>query len=459
MLTFLCLLLLLGTSISKDPIGQNVIVLLIDGYGANVLNGSKPETKFGIQHLTSHGVHAEYLKSTFPTHSWPNWLSLTTGLYTENHGMTADYMWDKDSNLSFERGKGANDSEDIWWESLPAPLWYTAGKSGIDVHCYWFAHCHRAHYDMVVKVPPRRWTDVTVPDQTDKLAEVFPEIVNRIIRYQAYKQQMFLLRYGGVGNALRQFGAESDEAEQAIATIDLYIHELQQKLEEHDLFTSTNLVVLSDHGLARIEEEEQFYLEECLSDYSKVVKVVNLHSMLMIFTEPADEGHVHFELRVCDQWAPMGDYEDTDTLLVKAYKLSEIPEKLHWAGSRFMSGVVLLTKPGTSIITRELQSIPSATDPLREVKQTGGWDPDAPQMRGIFMARGPAFKVEEKVGPIEIVDVYQILLNILGVEPPHPHNGTWAKVEGMLASGWESRPNSDKFNKATRVFFFTTIVS
>ncbi|VDM78753.1 unnamed protein product [Strongylus vulgaris] len=146
----------------------------------------------------------------------------------------------------------------------------------------------------------------------------------------------------------------------------------------------------------------------------------------------------------------MGDYDDTETLLVKAYKMSEIPERLHWAGSRFMSGVVLLTKPGTSIITRELPSIPAAGDPLREAKQTSGWDPEASQMRGIFMARGPAFNVEEKVGPVELVDIYQVILNILGIEPAHPHNGTWANVEGMMASGWESRPNSDKFNEATR---------
>ncbi|VDM52075.1 unnamed protein product [Angiostrongylus costaricensis] len=451
MLTILCLIILFGKSVPKDPIGQNVIVLLIDGYGASLLNESKPETKIGMQHLISHGVQAEYLRSAFPTQSWPNWLSLATGLYTENHGMTADYMWDKETKFSFERGKGVNDSEDIWWDGLPAPLWYTAGKSGVDVHCYWFAHCHRAHYDMVVKVPPKRWTDLNLPEQTDRISQAFPEIVNRIIKYQAYKQQMFLMRYAGVDNALRQFGAHSDEANQAIANIDQYIHELQQKLEEHDLFTSTNLLVLSDHGLAQIEEEEQFYLEECLSDYSKVVKVVNIHSMLMVFTEPQDEGHVHFELRVCDQWAPMGDYEDTDALLVKAYKLSEVPERLHWADSRFMSGVILLTKPGTSIITRELPSVPSPSDHSREARQASGWDPDAPQMRGIFMARGPAFKVDEKTGPIEIVDVYQTLLNILAVEPSHSHNGTWSNVEGMLASGWEERPNSDNFGYAPRI--------
>lgn len=47
-------------------------------------------------------------------------------------------------------------------------------------------------------------------------------------------------------------------------------------MEENGLHESTNLIVLSDHGLARIVEEEQFYLEECLSDYSNV-SVIAFH--------------------------------------------------------------------------------------------------------------------------------------------------------------------------------------
>ncbi|KJH41166.1 hypothetical protein DICVIV_12860 [Dictyocaulus viviparus] len=107
---------------------------------------------------------------------------------------------------------------------------------------------------------------------------------------------------------------------------------------------------------------------------------------------------------------------------------------------------------------RELPSIPSASDQIREAKQTSGWDPDASQMRGIFMARGPAFKVDEKIGPIEIVDIYQTLLNILAVEPAHSHNGTWSNVEGMLASGWEERPNSDTYNSVTRSYDITPLI-
>lgn len=33
----------------------------------------------GMQEIITNGVHAEYLRSAFPTHSWPNWVSLATG--------------------------------------------------------------------------------------------------------------------------------------------------------------------------------------------------------------------------------------------------------------------------------------------------------------------------------------------------------------------------------------------
>ncbi|PIO77417.1 hypothetical protein TELCIR_00494 [Teladorsagia circumcincta] len=45
----ICVLLLVGTTVAKDPIGQNIIVLLIDGYGASLLNESKTEAKFGAE--------------------------------------------------------------------------------------------------------------------------------------------------------------------------------------------------------------------------------------------------------------------------------------------------------------------------------------------------------------------------------------------------------------------------
>ena len=36
-------------------------------------------------------------------------------------------------------------------------------------------------------------------------------------------------------------------------------------MEEHDLFSSTNLIVMSDFGLRTVFEEHQFFVDECLA--------------------------------------------------------------------------------------------------------------------------------------------------------------------------------------------------
>jgi hypothetical protein len=62
-----------------------------------------------------------------------------------------------------------------------------------------------------------------------------------------------------------------------------------------------------------------------------------------------------------------------------------------------------------------------------------------------------AFKVDHTIPPLKIVDVYQIVMNILGVEPGHKHNGTWSDVENMLSDGWESRvEDSSAFSQNTQ---------
>lgn len=63
----------------KEPVGQNLIILLIDGYGASLLNKTDEKFQTGVQTLIENGVQAEYLQPVFPSQSYPNWFSLSTG--------------------------------------------------------------------------------------------------------------------------------------------------------------------------------------------------------------------------------------------------------------------------------------------------------------------------------------------------------------------------------------------
>ncbi|CAD5221849.1 unnamed protein product [Bursaphelenchus xylophilus] len=437
-LVLLLVFLIRAEEIEKEPVGQNLILLLIDGYGASLYNRTDPKLQNGAQMLIKNGVQAEYLKPVFPSQSYPNWFSLNTGLYVENHNFTADFMYDPKRDVYFQRDEGANDTDYQWWSGGPDPIWYTAGKKHVDVHCYWYANCHRPHGDMMVQVPKTRQHSFKNEKSYDLFAYL-PRIMKHIKKYQVYRQQLVLLRYNGLSKALRLFGDDSDAGKQALASADAQIRKIQEEMESHELFDSTNLIVLSDHGLKRISEDHQFFLEECLTDITKIKRVVNNLAFTFVYPEPEAEDSVYFELRVCDQWAAMGDYDDEDEPSVAVYRKNEIPEKYHWKGARFIAPIVLVAKPGAVILTTQIPSTDVSEAQGRELRMIGGWDNEEQDLSGIFMARGPAFKQDYKASPLDLVDVYQLALNIIGVEAGHPHNGSWEHVEELLADGWEDR--------------------
>lgn len=70
-----CIIAHFVAAIEKIPCGQNLIVFIIDGYGRALLN----QSDIGFRLLTENGVYSDFLKPVYPTHNYPNWMSLVTG--------------------------------------------------------------------------------------------------------------------------------------------------------------------------------------------------------------------------------------------------------------------------------------------------------------------------------------------------------------------------------------------
>ena len=91
-MTWYLLLLLPLIVAEREPAGQNIIFILVDGFSSTLLNSSQSESSvgkyftfltllicLGIKEMQEHGVQAEYLKPSFPTQTWPNYFTLVTG--------------------------------------------------------------------------------------------------------------------------------------------------------------------------------------------------------------------------------------------------------------------------------------------------------------------------------------------------------------------------------------------
>lgn len=74
------------------------------------------------------------------------------------------------------------------------------------------------------------------------------------------------------------------------------------------------------------------------------------------------------------------------------------------------------------------------------------------------MARGPAFKSNYKTGPIDLVDVYPLMLGVLGLQAPHPNNGSWDNVVDMISDDWENKGSRNpNYNSSSSSIVFSYI--
>uniref|UniRef100_A0A914XHP2 Ectonucleotide pyrophosphatase/phosphodiesterase family member 6 n=1 Tax=Plectus sambesii TaxID=2011161 RepID=A0A914XHP2_9BILA len=354
-------LAMVANSRAAEALGQNVILLMIDGFANKFLNTTGPLN--GFERMAEHGVQAEYLKPSFPSLSFPNWQSLATGLYVENHGFTGNFMYDPASDMKFLIGIGPNDTDQLWWNQSE-PLWYIAGKGNVNVHCYWWGGCHVPHKDVVVQVPPPRVLNFSNEFQTDALANYFDDIVKMIRIYEPYRRQLVMAYFASVDIQGHYYGPSSPETVDQVRKANDLVNALQDKLEKADLFDSTNLIVLSDHGQIDLDRDEKYYIDECLSDHSKIVAVVDCYASMLVIAKPeyvdevgsilisVDIGPIYFELNTCDQWA-QNEYEDDEGAAppVKAYRVNKLPERFHFKNARFLPAIVLLARPGASVLT------------------------------------------------------------------------------------------------------------
>ena len=77
--------------------------------------------------LCQNGVRAERMTPVFPSDSWPNYVSLMTGLYAESHGVIQNGFTDNDLKDKFHYRFAHTDNEKWYTEE---PLWLTNEKNG-----------------------------------------------------------------------------------------------------------------------------------------------------------------------------------------------------------------------------------------------------------------------------------------------------------------------------------------
>ncbi|XP_072371964.1 glycerophosphocholine cholinephosphodiesterase ENPP6 isoform X2 [Scyliorhinus torazame] len=218
------------------------------------------------------------------------------------------------------------------------------------------------------------------------------------------------------------FGPWSKQRKEATKVLDDTLRKMNMRIQELGLQNDLNVILFSDHGMTDI-----FWMEKVI-ELDKFINMADVLTML-------DRGVV------VSLWPKQGKLNELYSSLKKVramsvYKKDEIPDRYHYKEGKFVAPITLIADQGWFII-QNIQKLPYwANETGGKAGWQHGWhgyDNQLMDMQGFFLAYGPDFRMNYTVPPIRVVDVYNVMCHVAGINPL-PNNGTWSQVESMLNS-------------------------
>lgn len=364
-----------------------LILVSIDGFHPDYLDRGLTPT---LQRLADEGVRARWMVPSFPSKTFPNHYTIVTGLTPDHHGIVENTMVDPVlGRFELKNRQAVQDAR--WWEG--EPIWVTAQRQGLRSATLFWPGSEAA----IDGMRPDDWLpfDAAMSDE----ARV-DQVLEWLARDRRQRPDFITLYFNRVDKIGHAYGPDSDELNTALAAVDSALTRLIRGLETQGLADRANLVIVSDHGMAELLPDRILVLEDMIDP--AWVKIVALAEIASFEPRPG------FEARA--EAALLRSRDGID-----CYRKSDMPARWRYGRHPRVPAIVCQLHEGWQITRRE------SFNPWRSTGTAGrgshGFDPEAPSMRALFVAHGPAFKDGLLVEPFWNVHVYPLLARLLAIEP------------------------------------------
>lgn len=382
-----------------------VIMVSLDGFRWDYLD-LYPDKATNLNRLRSEGTYSK-IHPMFTTKTFPNHYSIVTGLYPESHGIISNTFFDPVFNATFTISDSSATSDARWWGG--EPVWVTAQKNGLKSGVFFWPGSE-APIEGILPTYFKKFNG-SVPMDTR---------VNGVIEWlnlpASDRPNLLGLYMEPVDTAGHEHGPISDGVGDAIAEVDEALGRLLDYLDTSGKFNTTNLVIVSDHGMTLLDTSRVVFLDDCI-DLSKVTVVDWSPNGFILPKNPDDTQEIFEQLQTCSETYPN----------ITAYLREDIPAPLFFNSSRRITPILVIADMGWSITSRAAYN-PAVYNYTN--KGNHGYDNRGMDMQGIFLAHGPNVKRGHTVDQIPNVDVYNFISAILQISPA-PNNGTSFLVDNV----------------------------
>jgi predicted AlkP superfamily pyrophosphatase or phosphodiesterase len=383
-----------------------VVLVSVDGMAPDFLERVATPA---FDRIAAAGVRAEALIPVYPTKTFPNHYSLATGLRPARHGLVDNAFWDPDLGAMYRLADRESVRDGRFYDG--EPIWVTAERQDVRAASYFWVGTEAP----VQGVQPTefRYYDGSVPP----VARV-DTVLYWLSRPEPERPHLVLLYFDEPDGTAHDHGPAAPEVDAMVAGMDRVIGRLLDGLAALPIADRVNLVIVSDHGMAEVPEENVIYLEDMV-DLDGVRTIHNVTQVMLHFD--GDEARRDEVVRAIR--------EQVDRVTV--HLRDETPAHWHYRSNPRIGDVLVTTDLGWILRRRGGRG------------WTGGgmhgWDPRHPEMAGIFLATGPAFREGVTVPAFENIHVYPLLAEILGLEPAMDIDGRLDEVRGLLREPARSR--------------------
>ncbi len=371
------------TSATAAP-QRSLLLVSLDGvHPAFLGRGDTPH----LDRLAREGVRAEWMNPSYPSLTFPNHYSIVTGLRPDRHGIVHNVM--RDPGLGrFTLSNRDAVGESRWWGG--EPLWVGAEKAGLATATLSWPGSEAA----VQGVRPTRWH---LFDAKRPIDERIDMVAGWLVEPPATRPRLATLYFEHPDTAAHNHGPRSEELRAAMREVDAAIGELLARLQRADVLDDTDIVVVSDHGMAEVAQGNVVAVEDMVEQrFAQLVMAGQV-----VGFEPR-EGHA-----ADAEAALLGRHERH-----QCWRKQELPPRWHYGSHPRIPAIVCQMDKGWDALPREyIARRPAGT------RGSHGYDPAEPEMRAIFIARGPSFRRGATIPAFDNVDVYPLLARLLGIRP------------------------------------------
>ena len=375
-----------GATLAAEP---TVVLLSLDGVRHDDLGrGDFP----ALDRMARDGARADGLVPPFPSNTFPAHVTLATGTHPDRHGILGNRFVDP------ERGLFDYSGEADWIEA--EPLWVAAERQGIRAGViFWVGSVSDWRgVGASLRVAPFD-SGISEREKTDR-------ILQWLDLPAAERPRLVLSWWHGVDSVAHRRGPAEPAVADQLASQDAELERLLAGIDARGLWKDLTLIAVSDHGMARAGRGVN--AERVLRDAGIAGRAVPGGGMAHVYLEKPEQAAAAVKA--------------LDTMPgIAAYTRDTLPGRLR-ARHRRTGDVVAIAKPPLAF--------PGGRGLLANVAAwfggppgVHGYDPELPEMHGIFLALGRGVPVGGRLGTVQAVDVAPTVADLLGMAPPADSEG------------------------------------